>query len=126
MRQKSLGTSDLAQSRDEFHEPRSDIARQEALATTTITEKINACNIEITSRRPMHLKSVEDQCLPVGVVVEKRMVLAQVSSSALDRRAAVAQWLRYPTTWQACHEFDPSTTKDPPCRAAMHVKSVES
>ncbi|GFT53462.1 hypothetical protein TNCV_3324511 [Trichonephila clavipes] len=24
------------------------------------------------------------------------------------------------------HEFDPSTTKDPPCRAAMHVKSVES
>ncbi|GFT72866.1 hypothetical protein TNCV_1891741 [Trichonephila clavipes] len=24
------------------------------------------------------------------------------------------------------HEFEPSTTKDPPCRAAMHVKSVES
>ncbi|GFV06614.1 hypothetical protein TNCV_2949361 [Trichonephila clavipes] len=26
----------------------------------------------------------------------------------------------------SCHEFEPSTTKDPPCRAAMHVKSVES
>ncbi|GFV78367.1 hypothetical protein TNCV_95241 [Trichonephila clavipes] len=25
-----------------------------------------------------------------------------------------------------CHEFEPSTTKDPPCRAAIHVKSVES
>ncbi|GFX00075.1 retrovirus-related Pol polyprotein from transposon 17.6 [Trichonephila clavipes] len=25
-----------------------------------------------------------------------------------------------------CHEFEPSTTKDPPCRAAMHAKSVES
>ncbi|PRD33019.1 UNVERIFIED_CONTAM: hypothetical protein NCL1_18678 [Trichonephila clavipes] len=25
-----------------------------------------------------------------------------------------------------CHEFEPSTTKDPPCRAAMHVKSAES
>ncbi|GFT16045.1 hypothetical protein TNCV_3315821 [Trichonephila clavipes] len=25
-----------------------------------------------------------------------------------------------------CHEFEPSTTKDPTCRAAMHVKSVES
>ncbi|GFT06286.1 hypothetical protein TNCV_2990571 [Trichonephila clavipes] len=25
-----------------------------------------------------------------------------------------------------CHEFEPSTTKDPPCRAAMHVKYVES
>ncbi|GFW47515.1 hypothetical protein TNCV_3176791 [Trichonephila clavipes] len=25
-----------------------------------------------------------------------------------------------------CHEFENSTTKDPPCRAAVHVKSVES
>ncbi|GFV42200.1 hypothetical protein TNCV_3164311 [Trichonephila clavipes] len=25
-----------------------------------------------------------------------------------------------------CHEFEPSTTKDPPCRAVVHVKSVES
>ncbi|GFX78296.1 uncharacterized protein TNCV_5136431 [Trichonephila clavipes] len=25
-----------------------------------------------------------------------------------------------------CHEFEPSTTKDSPCRGAMHVKSVES
>ncbi|GFU56207.1 uncharacterized protein TNCV_712661 [Trichonephila clavipes] len=23
-----------------------------------------------------------------------------------------------------CHEFESSTTKDPPCRAVMHVKSV--
>ncbi|GFT83947.1 hypothetical protein TNCV_2020251 [Trichonephila clavipes] len=29
-------------------------------------------------------------------------------------------------SWQACHECKSSTTKDPPCRAAMHVKSVES
>ncbi|GFU34305.1 hypothetical protein TNCV_1991041 [Trichonephila clavipes] len=25
-----------------------------------------------------------------------------------------------------CHEFEPNTTKDPLCRAVMHVKSVES
>ncbi|GFS87444.1 hypothetical protein TNCV_207621 [Trichonephila clavipes] len=25
-----------------------------------------------------------------------------------------------------CHKFEPCTTKDPPRRAAMHVKSVES
>ncbi|GFY31456.1 hypothetical protein TNCV_4990151 [Trichonephila clavipes] len=25
-----------------------------------------------------------------------------------------------------CHEFEPSTTKDPPCRAVMHVNSVKS
>ncbi|GFW90872.1 hypothetical protein TNCV_2418651 [Trichonephila clavipes] len=29
-------------------------------------------------------------------------------------------------SWVACHEFEPSTTEDPPCRGAMHVKSVES
>ncbi|GFW90047.1 hypothetical protein TNCV_3484991 [Trichonephila clavipes] len=25
-----------------------------------------------------------------------------------------------------CHEFEPSTTKDPPCRGIMQVKSVKS
>ncbi|GFT31830.1 hypothetical protein TNCV_2035611 [Trichonephila clavipes] len=25
-----------------------------------------------------------------------------------------------------CHEFEPSTAKDPPCRAVMHTKSIES
>ncbi|GFS96445.1 transposable element Tcb2 transposase [Trichonephila clavipes] len=44
----------------------------------------------------------------------------------LDPGTAVAQWLRYPTMAGMSCEFDPSTTKDPPCRAAMHVKSVES
>ncbi|GFV56074.1 uncharacterized protein TNCV_2266601 [Trichonephila clavipes] len=29
-------------------------------------------------------------------------------------------------SWPACHEFEPSATKDPPCREAMHVKSVGS
>ncbi|GFU17062.1 hypothetical protein TNCV_2480051 [Trichonephila clavipes] len=27
---------------------------------------------------------------------------------------------------QRCHEFEPSTTKDPPCRGEMRVKSVET
>ncbi|GFX73728.1 hypothetical protein TNCV_4290441 [Trichonephila clavipes] len=26
----------------------------------------------------------------------------------------------------SCHEFEPSTTKDPPCGGVMHVKSVDS
>ncbi|GFY03400.1 hypothetical protein TNCV_1173581 [Trichonephila clavipes] len=29
-------------------------------------------------------------------------------------------------SWPACHEFEPITTADPPCRGAMHIKSVES
>ncbi|GFV41861.1 uncharacterized protein TNCV_2958771 [Trichonephila clavipes] len=41
------------------------------------------------------------------------------------------KWPRYPSgqvigSWLACLEFEPSTTKDPPCRAAMHIKSVDS
>ncbi|GFW40837.1 hypothetical protein TNCV_4368851 [Trichonephila clavipes] len=41
-----------------------------------------------------------------------------------------AMKLRYPSnqgigSWHAYHEFEPSTTKDPPCKAAMLVKSVE-
>ncbi|GFW46089.1 hypothetical protein TNCV_3277061 [Trichonephila clavipes] len=26
-------------------------------------------------------------------------------------------------SWLTCHECEPSTTKDPPCKGAMHVKS---
>ncbi|GFY04429.1 uncharacterized protein TNCV_4415171 [Trichonephila clavipes] len=29
-------------------------------------------------------------------------------------------------SWSTCHEFEPNTAEDPPCRGAMHVKSVES
>ncbi|GFU37320.1 hypothetical protein TNCV_4273081 [Trichonephila clavipes] len=38
-------------------------------------------------------------------------------SCPVVRRAVVAQWSRY--------RFEPSTTKDPPCEVAMHVKSVK-
>ncbi|GFU57002.1 hypothetical protein TNCV_1778761 [Trichonephila clavipes] len=29
-------------------------------------------------------------------------------------------------SWLASHEFEPSTTKDPPCKGAMHVRAVKS
>ncbi|GFY14591.1 hypothetical protein TNCV_4827951 [Trichonephila clavipes] len=29
-------------------------------------------------------------------------------------------------SWPTCHEFKPSSSEDPPCRVAMHVKSVEA
>ncbi|GFX71853.1 transposable element Tcb2 transposase [Trichonephila clavipes] len=46
-------------------------------------------------------------------------------------RALTEQWDKLPqqlldNVVQTCHEFEPRTTKDPPCRAAMHIKSVES
>ncbi|GFV58631.1 hypothetical protein TNCV_3519981 [Trichonephila clavipes] len=43
----------------------------------------------------------------------------------LHMRVVVSQWLGY-RIMEAYHEFEPSTTKDLPYRAAMHVKSVES
>ncbi|GFT01835.1 hypothetical protein TNCV_4206121 [Trichonephila clavipes] len=44
-----------------------------------------------------------------------------------QRLHGVAEWYRYRSDrGLPCHEFEPSTIKDPPCRAAMHVKSVES
>ncbi|GFX68884.1 hypothetical protein TNCV_3865821 [Trichonephila clavipes] len=39
------------------------------------------------------------------------------------RTAVVAEWYRYPDRGLPCHEFEPNTIKDPPCRAAMHVKT---
>ncbi|GFW13640.1 hypothetical protein TNCV_1211061 [Trichonephila clavipes] len=29
-------------------------------------------------------------------------------------------------SWPVCHEFEPSTVEDPPCRGAMHVKPFEA
>ncbi|GFX30518.1 hypothetical protein TNCV_3461691 [Trichonephila clavipes] len=34
--------------------------------------------------------------------------------------------IKVTNSWLACHEFEPSATEDPPCREAMHVKSVVS
>ncbi|GFS97289.1 hypothetical protein TNCV_1824551 [Trichonephila clavipes] len=65
---------------------------------------------------------------PLALVDPKRNSWIQLSPAYLVPSGPVA---RYPSgqgigSWLACHEFEPSTTKDPSCRAAMHVKSVES
>ncbi|GFT26476.1 RNA-directed DNA polymerase from mobile element jockey [Trichonephila clavipes] len=50
-----------------------------------------------------------------------------LKSIVLTLHFEAIRWLRLPSgqgigSWQACHEL--STTKDPPCRAAMHVSAV--
>ncbi|GFW17178.1 hypothetical protein TNCV_2763011 [Trichonephila clavipes] len=45
---------------------------------------------------------------------------------SLNRTAAVAEWYRYRTVACFVTGSSPVPLKDPPCRAAMHVKSVES
>ncbi|GFT17416.1 hypothetical protein TNCV_4806801 [Trichonephila clavipes] len=37
-----------------------------------------------------------------------------------------SQVIKITDSWLMCHEFEPSTTEDPPYRGTMHVKSVES
>ncbi|GFT64191.1 hypothetical protein TNCV_2200771 [Trichonephila clavipes] len=46
-----------------------------------------------------------------------------VGEDAEQLRYAPPQWSC--TGYHGIGWFEPSTTKDPPCRAAMHVKSVE-
>ncbi|GFW23102.1 hypothetical protein TNCV_3802031 [Trichonephila clavipes] len=43
-----------------------------------------------------------------------------------SQEAAVAEWYRYRTVACFVTGSSPVPLKDPPCRAAMHVKSVES
>ncbi|GFV74628.1 hypothetical protein TNCV_5130701 [Trichonephila clavipes] len=40
----------------------------------------------------------------------------------VDRGSRV---IKVTDSWSACHEFELSTTEDPPCRGPMHVKSVD-
>ncbi|GFX10086.1 hypothetical protein TNCV_1864841 [Trichonephila clavipes] len=48
-----------------------------------------------------------------------RRVVCRSGARANDSGQGIRSWL-------ACHEFEPSTTKDPPSSGAMHVKSVDS
>ncbi|GFV94569.1 hypothetical protein TNCV_3826361 [Trichonephila clavipes] len=43
-----------------------------------------------------------------------------------EDKATVSKVVKVSDRGLPCHEFEPSTTKDPPCRGAMHVTSVES
>ncbi|GFY10827.1 hypothetical protein TNCV_1123491 [Trichonephila clavipes] len=52
---------------------------------------------------------IDDNCLFEDL-------LDQAWGSSFMAMAAVAQGIG---SWQACHEFEPSTTKDPPCSGAM-------
>ncbi|GFV56148.1 hypothetical protein TNCV_1489251 [Trichonephila clavipes] len=65
---------------------------------------------------------------PVDVSDMPSAVSEWILTSAMfsNTRSAVVAQCQGIGSWQACHEFESSTTKDPPCRAAMRVKSVES
>ncbi|GFV24301.1 uncharacterized protein TNCV_422911 [Trichonephila clavipes] len=75
----------------------------------------------------LHILKNVDLCAVTTFEVKKRNWLHVTESHNL--RLVFSRGSRVVQVWDRglpCHEFEPSTTKDPPCRAAMHVKSVES
>ncbi|GFV76345.1 histone-lysine N-methyltransferase SETMAR [Trichonephila clavipes] len=67
-------------------------------------------------KRLIHDKYSDSQCPLVGVMWN---LCAASRGPLCPSGQGIGSWL-------ACHEFEPSTTQDPPRRGAMHVKSVES
>ncbi|GFW98961.1 hypothetical protein TNCV_1781801 [Trichonephila clavipes] len=57
------------------------------------------------------------------ILIPEREYLSDCARFRLWPRKPLGQGIR---SWLASHEFEPSTTKDPPYREAMHVKSVKS
>ncbi|GFS59920.1 hypothetical protein TNCV_3957191 [Trichonephila clavipes] len=55
-------------------------------------------------------------------------VIGPGQSSLTSRRACGRdnRVIKVTDSWPACHEFEPSTAEDTPCKGAMHVKSVET
>ncbi|GFU74230.1 hypothetical protein TNCV_4168211 [Trichonephila clavipes] len=74
----------------------------------------------------------ENNIAPSGFHLFPALKVALLGRSIQKNAKALCKipWrLRWPSgqgigSWQACHEFVLSTTKDPPCREAMHVKSL--
>ncbi|GFS99331.1 hypothetical protein TNCV_1601411 [Trichonephila clavipes] len=63
--------------------------------------------------KELHQLKYEDISVPqVSVHHDKRHKMKKFNLQCVDH--------------QKCHEFKPSTTKDPLCRGEMYVKSVES
>ncbi|GFW89979.1 hypothetical protein TNCV_3741651 [Trichonephila clavipes] len=65
---------------------------------------------------------------PPNVDIRKGLInQASFSSFTYDptlgsgRRSLV---VKITDSWPVCHELEPSTAEEPPCRGAMHVKSV--
>ncbi|GFX06914.1 hypothetical protein TNCV_1202291 [Trichonephila clavipes] len=56
---------------------------------------------------------------------QKHPILKRTVWSVVSNRRVTSEFKVSDRVWP-CHEFEPSTTKDAPFRAAMHVKSVEN
>ncbi|GFT66013.1 hypothetical protein TNCV_1058871 [Trichonephila clavipes] len=121
---------------DEFRGPRSDYVRQEVETDQAIEEPTEIMHINQDSEaRSCSMAIVVKPFSRSSVVVERKKFLINFNLEKLLSPlsaligAASGRGSRVVLVSERgllCHGFEPSTTKDPPCRAAMHVKSVES
>ncbi|GFV45034.1 hypothetical protein TNCV_907811 [Trichonephila clavipes] len=57
------------------------------------------------------------------------MVMIMIQWMALflsSRRGCGSLVVKITDSWPACHDFEPSTAEDTPCRGAVHIKSVDA
>ncbi|GFV14133.1 hypothetical protein TNCV_526081 [Trichonephila clavipes] len=71
------------------------------------------------------LISVPPQDSSKSGVETKESVVNKMTVEMLEKLPA-EYILHEQDSWLACHEFESSTIEDPPCREAMHEKSVEN
>ncbi|GFU05851.1 uncharacterized protein TNCV_3394461 [Trichonephila clavipes] len=86
-------------------------------------EDMNVCKCVVPSRHGGTLNSRRATSPLVRLEEGEERWTGNTPSGACDRSSRLV-WVS--DRGLPCHEFEPSTTKDPPCRAVMHVKSVES
>ncbi|GFV53714.1 hypothetical protein TNCV_2092171 [Trichonephila clavipes] len=74
--------------------------------------------VPLKTRRiwPIHVKSVRTQCLSACVVMRGAVLVTWCGRRSLE--------VKVTNSWLACHEFEPSTTEDLPCRGPMHFTHV--
>ncbi|GFV48330.1 hypothetical protein TNCV_3462381, partial [Trichonephila clavipes] len=65
-------------------------------------------------------------CVNEGILKSHSLFSTQLLRAFGDGPVAGVSGGQGIESWLARLEFEPSATKDPPCRAAMHVKSIES
>ncbi|GFV36691.1 protein GVQW3 [Trichonephila clavipes] len=93
-------------------------------STSRNEDKITQVKAVVPSDRCLTIRELAQDChISVGScdeILRKDLNMLRVSGGRGSRVVEVSD------RGLPCHEFEPSTTKDPPCRAAMHVKTVES
>ncbi|GFX40666.1 hypothetical protein TNCV_1217891 [Trichonephila clavipes] len=80
---------------------------------------------------PRNRSGTEQNCTVTCLVLkaaanDRRKILdiEGLSGGSINRGVLGSLVVKVTDWWSVCHEFQPSTAEDPPCRGTMHVKSA--